>query len=89
MVDLGTPTGVGSSYAYGVNNAGQVVGVSECGATRWDATSGTIVVLGSLAAPNTCAPGSLAYGINNIGQVVGESSPTGVSTDPRHATLWY
>lgn len=87
ITDLGTATGVGNSYAYDVNNTRQVVGQSDdCGAVLWDASAGTIVALGSIASPNTCAAGSAASGINNMGQVVG-SSPSAASQ--RRATLWY
>ena len=92
MVDLGAATGAGSSWAYDVNNGGQVVGGStDCGALRWSVSGGSVnaVLLGSIGAPNSCTPGSAARGINNLGQIVGQSQATNVPDAPMRATLWY
>jgi probable HAF family extracellular repeat protein len=82
--DLGTLPGNTSSYAYGINNSGQVVGQSYFGgpgrAFLWDATSG-MQDLGTL--PGDCT--SYARGINDSGQVVGDSYTFDIA--PR-AFLW-
>src|SRR5208282_3032757 len=79
---LGGLPGSTSSSASGINNCGQVVGVSEVGgsyyATEW--SGGKIINLGGL-------PGSTyssASGINNAGQVVGVSEVGG----SYYATEW-
>jgi uncharacterized membrane protein len=60
-----------SSNATSINDAGQVVGDSDSGATEWS-NGQTINLLGT---------DSLAEGINNAGQVVGQaSSPTPPAT---------
>jgi probable HAF family extracellular repeat protein len=80
----GIPTNLGTlggtnSYAFGINNAGQVVGmanpIGDAGfrATVWNGTTPT--ALGPL--------GSYAFGINNAGQVAGY-----ITTDMPHATIW-
>ena len=81
FTDLGTLEGGPHSGAFGINNAGQVVGYShtdsgESYATKW--IDGTVTILGTLGG------NSLAYGINNAGQVVGFS--TMVSSN--RAFLW-
>jgi probable HAF family extracellular repeat protein len=72
MQDLGTLPGDVKSFAYGLNNAGQVVGQSESsrGALQAFLYSG-----GQMQALGTIAGGfsSIAYGINDSGQVVGDS----------------
>jgi probable HAF family extracellular repeat protein len=75
IINLGGLPGSTQSFAYGINDAGQVVGSSDgiMGysifdvATEW--SNGSVINLGSL-------PGSAyseAHGINNAGQVVGVS----------------
>ena len=59
-------TELGMSQAYGVNNAGQVVGSYQNHAALWE--HGKLLDLGTLKGGTSCA-----YGINNCGQVVGES----------------
>ena len=78
--DLGVLPGIGLSEAFGINDAGQVVGVeySAAGthgyATEWSGGS-VITELGLL--PGTRA--SDAFGINDAGQAVGVSEfPTPV-----------
>ncbi len=69
--DIGTLEGTWS-YAYGVNNSGQVVGYSETASGMPHAflySAGNMQDLGTFAGGTY----SLAYGINNLGQVVGYS----------------
>src|SRR5207249_2819496 len=85
MTDLGTLPGTKYSQAYGINDAGQVVGYSSNSsdgayhAFLWQ--NGSMTGLGTL-------PGdaySSAYAINNAGQVVGSTYATpGVG----HAFVW-
>jgi probable HAF family extracellular repeat protein len=63
-----TVTDLGPGQAYGINNAGQVVGQGAGGAFLY--SNGTTTYL---AAGND----SCAYGINNLGQVVGQAMPSG------------
>src|SRR6267143_5519537 len=82
MVDLGN-LGGHLTYAYGINNAGQVVGqgTDASGQMRafvWD--DGTMTDLGTLGGSY-----GAAFGINDAGQVVGES--TG-SDETLHAVIW-
>lgn len=77
-----TPTdlhrGFGTSYAFGINAYGEVVGFYNGGpAVRW--TSTTQTVLASLGGS------AWAYGINDSGQVVGSSQVSGPTV---HAVLW-
>ena len=69
--DLGTLSGGANSFAYHVNDLGQIVGFSDFGASYSHAVlwtpAGKIQDLGTL----TNATDSNAYGINNSGQVVG------------------
>jgi len=76
MKSLGTLPGGGAegSFAYAINDLGQVAGDSYCGkgcqhAVLWSKTKGSILDLGVLPGANF----SIAHGINNIGQVVGAS----------------
>ncbi len=75
---LDTPTGT-VSYARGINNDGDVVGVSGSRATLW-ADAGAAVTLGAL----TGSTGSQAYAINGNGVIVGYTD----FGSARHATLW-
>jgi probable HAF family extracellular repeat protein len=76
MMDLGTLPGGVTSFAYGINQSGQVVGYSTCTASPYYGhaflySGGTMTDLGTL-------PGTLfsqGLDINNSGQVVGYSSP--------------
>lgn len=85
VVNLGT-LGAGPSYAYDINNSGQVVGYSYVvtgqfyyHAFLWTA-SGGMQDLGTLGGNR-----SFAKGINNSGQVVGYSFTT---SGENHAFLW-
>ena len=90
-----TPTVLGAlggnhSYAFGINNAGQVVGVASTfrdaasHATIWDGTAlHTPTDLGTLGGNY-----SRALDINNSGQVVGYSYMSMSNGDGTHATLW-
>ena len=87
ILDMGALGNGDYSYAYGINNQGEVVGESGqvAGfphAFLWDAEHG-IQDLGTLNGVG----GSNAYGINDHGQIVGVSdvNVTGVDT---HAFLW-
>jgi probable HAF family extracellular repeat protein len=88
IIDLGTLSGA-YSYAYGVNNRGQVVGISDGfsvtgyfpHAFLWDARHG----LQDLGTFNGVG-GSYAYGINDRGQVVGTSDID--VQGHSHAFLW-
>jgi probable HAF family extracellular repeat protein len=75
--DLGTLVGYESSYAYGLNDLGQVVGWSynanrQGHAFLWQ-NSNNLTDLGTLPNKET----SIAYAINNAGEVIGSSSSPG------------
>ena len=74
MQDIGIPSGFNSSYAEGINNKGQVIGVasSNLGSERAFLYSGIGQVqdLGTLGGSN----GSSPSGINDVGQITGFSS---------------
>jgi probable HAF family extracellular repeat protein len=62
------------SVAYGVNDAGQIVGQMDGSAALWE--GGQVYPLTSLLDPNLIAAGWVlrsAYGINNQGWIVGEA----------------
>ena len=76
MTDLGT-LGGGYIYAYGINNSGQVVGVSTNDALNQNYraflySDGTMIDLGTLGGDS-----SAARGINEAGQIVGISTIAG------------
>jgi probable HAF family extracellular repeat protein len=82
MTDLET-LGRGSSYAWAINNLGQIAGYSdtvrgETHAVLWE--SGTMTDLGTLGGKS-----SFAYAINNRGQIAGASY---LSPVVEHACLW-
>ena len=69
VTDLGTLPGGTSSYAYSINNLGQVVGEASTSATTQHAflySGGSLTDLGSFGQQN-----SYATGINDKGQIVG------------------
>lgn len=99
-VNAGTLTDMGSlggayTYASGLNNNGQIVGVSKTGATQADFDAGRAVEeaflyengqmrgLGTIAGPY-----SFARAINDLGQVVGDSSTTPTGAGVTHAFLY-
>ncbi|SRR5258708_6394574 len=89
VTDLGT-IGGNLSNAFGINDAGQVVGMSyvtkQNGLTHaflWSASTG-LQDLGTLPGGNS----SSANAINNLGQVVGCSTISTNNTVPGHAFLW-
>src|SRR5262249_47962016 len=75
VTDLGVTAGFDSSYAYGVNKAGDVAGYEwNSGAEHaflWH--NGVMTDLGTLGGAN-----SVAYGINDADQVVGWSETAAV-----------
>jgi probable HAF family extracellular repeat protein len=77
MVDLGTLPGATDSYAYGINDRGQVVGKSGGRPFLWSPETG-MSELGLVPGDEN---GS-AYAINDQGQVVGVSGGS-------HAVLWF
>src|ERR1019366_3381977 len=82
MQELGS-IGGGSSYATGINNAGQIVGYYEASGTYraflWTANTG-MQDLGTLGGDS-----AIASGINSAGQVVGSASN---ASGDVHAFLW-
>jgi probable HAF family extracellular repeat protein len=82
MQDLGS-IGGGSSYANGINNAGQIVGYYEAAGTYraflWTASNG-MQDLGTLGGDS-----AIASGINSAGQVVGTARN---ASGEVHAFLW-
>ncbi|HUT28342.1 MAG TPA: right-handed parallel beta-helix repeat-containing protein [Sedimentisphaerales bacterium] len=83
MMDIGTLEG-GRTYAYHINDNGQVVGESYISngynAFLWD--DGQITNLGSID-----SYGSVARGVNNRGDIVGSITPRG-SYFRQEAALW-
>lgn len=76
---------LGPGFAAGINNSGQVVGVSPVGgrdlATLWSGTAATY-----LSTPDGSSSSALA--INDMGQVVGYQVVGSITTGFPHATLW-
>ena len=82
IVDLGTLSG-SFSYAYGINNSGQIVGESG---SAWGDNHAFLYQNGTMTSLDTLGGAySGAYGINDIGQIVGFST---TSTGESHAVLW-
>jgi probable HAF family extracellular repeat protein len=82
LIDLGAPPG-GNSFAYGINDAGQVVGYFTTAGGAEHAFlyhSGTMIDLGAPPGGN-----SYAYGINDAGQIVGYST---TADGAEHAFLY-
>ena len=77
MQDLGT-LGGNNSQAYGINDAGVVVGATG---QAFVYSGGQMQAMGTLGGPQ----GGGAYAINNAGQIVGRSAPP---TGPPHAFLY-
>ena len=81
---------LGFSFAYGLNNLGQVVGVSDeaagcCDAFLWTPRKG-MQNIGALPGAGTkYVDVAIAYGVNDYGQVVGNSGYSGTCC---HAFLW-
>ena len=80
--DLGA-LGSTSSYAYAINNIGQVVGFSGNHAFLWE--NGSMQDLGTIGDTR-----SQAYGINDNGQVVGVlfDNDGGMGAEPSNAFVW-
>jgi probable HAF family extracellular repeat protein len=74
----GTVTDLGAGAAYGLNDHGVVVGVSDQRATLWNGTQATFL----------SGYGSIATDVNNRGWVVGTLEDE-LSGDPAGAMLWY
>jgi probable HAF family extracellular repeat protein len=82
MVDLALPAvQVSKNGAWGINNAGQIVGRCKGRAFVWQA--GTITYLGALARGIHLT--SCAYDVNGKGQVVGKAE---IRRHVEHAFLW-
>ncbi|AHF89563.1 hypothetical protein OPIT5_04255 [Opitutaceae bacterium TAV5] len=85
--DLGVLTGKTVSVAYGINDAGQVVGYSGTGIGAGERAfvyqNGVMTELGTLSADANAT--SSAHDINNQGQIVGHASTSGGNT---HAFLY-
>jgi probable HAF family extracellular repeat protein len=89
--DLGTRRGTETSYAYDINDRGEIVGESyNVGSWRssryavlW--REGTLIDLPSLGVPQPEETTPAAFGINKLGQIVGSSHTKSGET---HAVLW-
>ena len=72
LTGLGFLSGGSTSFAYGINASGQVVGYSYTSSKVWNAflySGGTMSDLGTLPGGSS----SYAYGINASGQIVGNA----------------
>ncbi|TLY41301.1 MAG: hypothetical protein E6K61_05510 [Nitrospirae bacterium] len=78
--NLGTLPGGRVSFAYAINDAGQVVGVSEGGSGAFLWQNGVMTDLGTLGGAS-----SSASGINQAGQIVGISNN---ASGESHAFMW-
>ena len=86
FTDLGDlPGGSDYSAAYGINDHGQVTGISSGYAFVWDRVNG-MTSIGTLP-PLCCPTSSVGHGINNSGQVVGYSYEAN-GTGTIDAFLW-
>lgn len=84
--DLGTLSGTGTSFAFAINSAGQVVGTSDRRATLWNGTS--VFDLNSLLDAKAVRAGWVlieATGINDSGWITGNAYNE--LTDVSHAFL--
>lgn len=89
LIDLGDLSGgTINSYAYDLNNHGQISGSSNSGlgaqAFIWDPVNG-------MQAIESLRPGddeAIGFGINDLGQVVGYSQNTTVQDAKLHAFVW-
>ncbi len=79
MNDLGKLAGATYSYAYGINNNGQVVGWSG---NAFLYSGGAMTNLGTLPGQGSF---SKAFGINDSGQIVGAAYMLGLNPDPFHS----
>ncbi len=71
MTDLGRLSSNGNSFAYGINDSGQVVGSANNGATAFLYSNGAMTDLNSLIAPSSGWYLQQANAINDAGQIVG------------------
>ncbi len=87
MVDIGTLPGATNSNAVGMNNAGQVVGLTEDYSDPsnpvFRAFSWTLA--GGIVELPTLGGSSIAHAVNDAGQIVGQSAVPGEGS---HAVMW-
>ena len=79
MIDIGSLNGNSLTYAYSINDYGQIVGRTNHRAFLWE--EGVMVDIGTLGGIYAGA-----YGINNLGQIAGTSSKEG--DDNSYGFLW-